>query len=240
MDEIKLNTENRFNTNKVDKYDENIARVMPGYQTSHELVQYLLEDTLPATSKILVAGCGTGKEIIDYSTNNLQWQFLGFDPSEKMISIAKDKMIANNCADKVHFVTGLIDDVSEGDFDAATSILVMQFIQSNEEIQDFLNGISGKLKSGAPLVLVYLEGDKNLKEYQILNSAWKAQQLDTRNDDQSVIEEFTQREDKTRFISRKDINTFLNKAGFSEPVNFFKAYSLTGLIAFKKQTINHI
>lgn len=143
-------------------------------------------------------------------------------------------MQANNCAEKVHLVKGVIDDVHETDFDAATSILVLQFLPSDDEIQEFLNKISAKLKPGAPLVLVYLEGDKNTNEFFVLNSAWKIQQLSTRNDDQSVIEEFTQRDKNMRYISQEQIELFLNKAGFSKPLKFYQAYLFTGQIVFKK------
>ncbi len=234
MDENKISMKDRFNSDKSDAYDEKIMKAMPGYQISHELTRYLLEDILPGASKILVSGCGTGKELIDYSINNSQWQFLGFDPSEKMLSMAREKVDANDCAQRVHLLKGVVDDVLETDFDAATSILVMQFLSSDEEIQRFLNNISAKLKIGAPLILVYLDGDKESDEYRILNSAWKAQQLSIRRDDLSVIEEFKQRDKGIRFISQEQIELSLNKAGFSKPMKFFQAYLLTGQIAFKR------
>lgn len=234
MDENKISMKDRFNSDKSDAYDEKIMEAMPGYQISHAFTRYLLEDILPGTSKILVSGCGTGKELVDYSINNLQWQFLGFDPSEKMLSMAREKVHANDCAERVHLLKGMIDDVFETDFDAATSILVLQFLPSDEEIQRFLNNISAKLKPGAPLILVYMEGDKESNEYRILNSAWKAQQLSTRRDGLSVIEEFKQRDKDIRFISQGQIELSLNKAGFSKPLKFFQAYLLTGQIAFKR------
>jgi len=234
MDENKTNMKDRFNSDKSDAYDEKIMKVMPGYQISHELTRYLLEDILPSTSKILVSGCGTGKELIDYSINNLEWEVFGFDPSEKMLSMAREKVKANDCAERVRLLKGVIDDAPETDFDAATSILVMQFLPSDEEIQRFLNKISAKLKPGAPLILVYLEGDKKSNEYRILNSAWKIQQLTTRRDGNSVIDEFKQRDKDIRFISRGQIELSLNKAGFSKPLKFFQAYLLTGQIAFKR------
>ncbi len=234
MNEKKIGAETRFNSDKANAYDENIMKVIPGYQTSHELARCLLEDTLSGSSNILVAGCGTGKEILDYAINNLQWQFLGFDPSEKMLSTAKERVQANKCAERVHLVKGVIDDVHETDFDAATSILVLPFLPSDDEIQGFFNKISTKLKPSAPLVLVYLEGDKKTDEYLVLNSAWKTQQLSTRNDDQSVIEEFKQRDKDMRYISQEQIELFLNKAGFSKPLKFYQAYLLTGQIVYKK------
>ncbi len=234
MNDKKIDAEARFNSDKANAYDETIMKVIPGYQTSHELARCLLEDTLSGSSKLLIAGCGTGKEIVDYAFNNQQWQFLGFDPSEKMLSTAKERVETNKCEERVHLVKGVIDDVHETDFDAATSILVLQFLPSDDEIQGFFDKVATKLKPGAPLVLVYMEGDKKTDEYLVLNSAWKTQQLSTRNDDQSVIEEFKQRDKDIRFISQEQIELFLNKAGFSKPLRFYQAYLFTGLIVYKK------
>jgi hypothetical protein len=48
-----------------------------------------------------------------------------------------------------------------------------------------------------------------------------------------VIEEFEQRKD-LQYISKEKIELFLNKAGFSKPLKFYKAYLFTGQIAYKK------
>ncbi|MHC4675209.1 MAG: class I SAM-dependent methyltransferase [Planctomycetota bacterium] len=212
MNENNMNQADRFNDDKSTAYDELIKKIIP----------------------TLVAGCGTGKEIIDYSTNNSHWQFLGFDPSEKMLQMAKERLQVNNCLERVRLIKGVIDDVIETEFDAATTILVIQFLPSDEEIQRFLNKISAKLKPAAPLILVYMEGNKETNEYSILNSAWLTQQFRTRNDDQAVIDEFKQRDKETRFVSQKQIESYLDKAGFSNPIKFYQAYLLTGRIAFKK------
>ncbi len=234
MNNKNMNAKDRFNSDKANAYDENIMKVIPGYQTSHELSRYLLENILSDSSSILISGCGTGKEIVDYSINNPLWQFLGFDPSETMLSTAEEKVQIHSCAKRVRLVKGVIDDVLETDFDAATSILVIQFLPGDDAIQEFLNKISAKLKPGAPLVLVYLEADKETNEYLILNSAWKTQQLCTRSDGQSVIEEFKQRDSDMQYVSQEKVELLIKNAGFSKPIKFYQAYLLAGQIAFKK------
>ncbi len=234
MNKNSINQKDSFNIEKSNSYDELIKKIIPGYLISHELAQYLLEGSLHSSAKVLIAGCGTGKEIIDYSKNSLNWQFHGFDPSKKMLQMAKERLRINNCLDRVRLIKGVIDDVIENEFDAATAILVLQFLYTDEEIQRFINSISNRLKPKAPLILVYMEGRKESNEYSILNSAWKIQQFRTRNDDQAVKDEFKQRDKETRFISSELIGSCLDKAGFSKPITFYKAYLLTGQIAFKK------
>ncbi|GAF94329.1 unnamed protein product, partial [marine sediment metagenome] len=158
-----------------------------------------------------------------------------FDPSEKMLQMAKEKLQINNCLERARLIRGVIDDVIETEFDAATAILILQFLHSNEEIQRFITSISTKLKPEAPLILVYMEGSKETNEYSVLNSAWMTQQFRTRNDDQAVIDEFKRRDEEIKYIAQELIESYLDKAGFSKPIKFYQAYLLTGLIAFKKR-----
>ena len=75
MNENNLNTEDRFNNERSNAYDELIMKVIPGYHASHELARYLLEDFLRSSSKVLVAGCGVGtvsKKQIDSFIKNFQ------------------------------------------------------------------------------------------------------------------------------------------------------------------------
>ena len=80
-----------FNGELSNEYDDIVCKIIPAYHSIYELTQHLLRDKLDKEPKILVAGAGTGKEIIDCSQNNPHWSFTGFDPAEPMLSIAKKK-----------------------------------------------------------------------------------------------------------------------------------------------------
>ena len=185
-------------------------------------------------ARILVAGVGTGKEIVDYSQNNPHWSFTGFDPAEPMLSIARKKAMAASLNNKISLVLGLIDDVAEKDFDAATSILVMHFLADDGTKLNFLKGIAGKLKPGALMVLVDLEGEIGSDEYNTLNAAWKNQQLFIRRNKNRVSEEFLTREKEVHFIPQKRIESLLKEVGFIKVHKFFKAYLFGGYVAIKR------
>ena len=222
-----------FNCDFTKEYDKQINNVLPGYYLLHELAQYLLEDTLDHSSKILVAGVGTGNEILYYARNNPGWSLLGFDPSEPMIKIAEQKILENNYEDRVTLIKGLIHDVKENDFDAATSILVMHFIADNGEKLEYLKALSARLKHGAKLILVDLEGDKDSPEYEVLNSAWQKQQLATRDDNDQVNDEFERRKNELHCIPQHRIESLLSEAGFANVYKFYKAYLVGGYVAVK-------
>lgn len=222
-----------FNGDWSNEYDDTAHKIIPSYQSIYELTQHLLEDKLPKDARVLVAGAGTGKEIIDYSNDNPQWHFTGFDPAEAMLSIAKKKVASAFLKDKISLIHGLVDDVTEKDFDAATSILVMHFLPDDGTKLDFLKSISNKLKPGAIFVLVDLEGEVGSDEYNTLNSAWKKQQIHVRKDRFRIKKEFEMREKEVHFIPQKRIEWLLQEVGFSKNYKFFKAYLFGGYAAVK-------
>ena len=223
-----------FNGQFSNEYDSLADKIIPAYQSIYELAQYLLRDRLRAQAKILVAGSGTGKEIIDWAQNNSKWSFTGFDPAKPMHTVAKRKISAACLEERITLIQGQIHDVTEKDFDAATTILVMHFLPDNGTKLKFLKSLADKLKSGAPLVLVDLEGDMGSDEFKVLNSAWKNHQISIRNDNEKVEEEFLMREKEVHFISQKRIESLLKQAGFVKTHKFFKAYLFGGYIAEKK------
>lgn len=223
-----------FNGEFSNEYDDIAHKIIPAYHSIYELTQHLLRDKLDKEARILVAGAGTGKEMIDFSQNNPHWHFTGVDPAAAMLSIAGERVAAASMENKISLVHGLINDVAERDFDAATSILVMHFLTDDGTKLGFLKGIAGKLKPGALMVLVDLEGEIGSDEYNTLNAAWKNQQIFKRGNNDGVREEFVRREKEVHFIPQKRIESLLEEAGFVKVHKFFKAYLFGGYVAVKK------
>ncbi len=223
-----------FNGDWSNEYDDTAHKIIPGYHTIYELTLHLLKAGLNKDARILVAGAGTGKEIIEYSEMNPHWHFTGFDPAESMLSIARQKVAAASLLNKISLIHGLVDDVKENNFDAATSILVMHFLPDDGNKLYFLKGIADKLKSGALIVLVDLEGEIGSEAYNTMNSAWKNQQMSVRNDNDRVNKEFEIREKEVHFIPQKRIESLLEEVGFIKIQIFFKAYLFAGYIAIKR------
>jgi tRNA (cmo5U34)-methyltransferase len=223
-----------FNGEFSNEYDDCVHKIIPAYHSMYELAQHLLRDNLEKKARILVVGAGTGKEIIDCSQNNPHWFFTGFDPAEQMLSIARKKVVAASLENRICLVHGLIEDVTEKNFDAATSILVMHFLPDDGAKLNFLKGIADKLKSGAPIVLVDIEGEIGSDEFNTLNSAWKNQQIFNRGDNDKVREEFEMRQKEVHSIPQDRIESLLEEAGFIKIHKFFKAYLFGGYVAKKK------
>jgi tRNA (cmo5U34)-methyltransferase len=215
------------------EYDDTAHQIIPAYHAIYELTHHLLRDRLDTEAHILVAGAGTGREIIDWTQTNPHWSVTGFDPAEPMLSIARKKIAAARLTDRISLVRGLIDDVAKTHFDAATSLLTMHFLPDDGAKLDFLNGIAGRLKPGAPFVLVDLEGEIGSDEYRTLSSAWMDQQLFKRGQIDRIRKEFEIRESDVHFISQRRIESLLAQAGFNNIHKFFKAYLFGGYVASK-------
>jgi tRNA (cmo5U34)-methyltransferase len=222
-----------FNGDWSDEYDDAAHQMIPAYHAIYQLTHHLLRDNLGTEARILVAGAGTGKEIIDWSQHNSRWSFTGFDPAGPMLSIARKKIDAASLTDRISLVQGRIDDVTETHFDAATSILTMHFLPDDGSKSDFFNGIAGRLKTGAPLILVDLKGEVGSDEYHILSAAWMDHQLFKRGDEEQIRKEFEMRQSEVYFIPQHRIESWLAHAGFSNIHKFFKAYLFGGYVASK-------
>ncbi len=217
------------------EYDNTAPEIIPGYHLIYELTQHLMRCGLSRDAKILVAGAGTGRELIDFSRNNPHWSFTGVDPAEQMLSFARNKIQAASLENRITLVDGRVEDVGQKVFDAATAILVMQFLPDDGSKLHFLKSICDHLKPGGLIILVDLEGEVGSSAYNTLNAAWRNQQLFTRRTKSKIEKEFMIREKEVHFITQDRIESLLKAAGFHKLQKFFQAYLFGGYVAMKRE-----
>ena len=204
-DNNNFNATQHFGDKHASIYDEKIRKVIRGYNEMHDLSYYLLKDNLPEDAKILVSGVGTGHEAITYAENQRSWSIVGVDPTPEMVTSSKNKITQLGLAGKITVVEGSVENIKENNFDAATSILVMQFLKDNGDKENYLKNISGKLKKGGKLIIIDLEGQKNSEKFKMLLSAWKSHQYDTRKDRDQIDKDFSHVDADLQFIPEERI-----------------------------------
>jgi len=214
-------------------YDEKIRKVIRGYDEMHDLSYYLLKDSLPENAKILVAGIGTAHEAITYAKNQERWKMIGVDPASEMIKSSKNKITELGLANRIEVIEGKVENLKENNFDAATSILVMQFLKDNGEKENYLQNISDKMKKDAKLIVIDLEGEKGSEKFNLLLSAWKNHQYSTRDDKVQIDKDFAHVETDLQFIPEKRIIELMMATGFTRICKFYKSYLFGGYIAEK-------
>jgi tRNA (cmo5U34)-methyltransferase len=223
-----------FDAQRASVYDSKIRKIVPGYETMHDLSLGLLHHHFPSQAHILVAGAGTGQEVIACGQVNPAWRITGVDPTEKMLSIAKIHIEYANLAERVDLHLGEVKDLPiEVHFDAATSILVMQFIPDNGGKKAYLKEIASRLKPGGKFIVIDLVGDKAAREFEVFLSSWKTRQLRLGEDAEEVHKEFEHILRDIGFITEDRMRDLLQEAGFKDICKFFQAYLFCGWIAEK-------
>ena len=215
-------------------YDRRIRSTWPFYEAIHPAMNAILRGLLPSNSELLIVGAGTGAEILELARSNRGWRFVGLDPAQPMLDVAKDKIEAAGVTAQVSLFRGNVDELPVGTYyDGATLGMVLHFVADDGAKSKLLRSISSHLKSGAPLVLMDAHGDPTTPESQLLLDAWKHQQNLAGLTWEQVEDGMKERMQAIHFVSSDRIEELLAEAGFRRIQRFFQIFILGGWIAFK-------
>src|SRR5262245_36411375 len=133
-------------------YDERIRKTFPFYETIHPAINAALRTVLAAESELLIVAAGTGAEILELGKTNPGWRFLGVDPAQPMLDLAKEKIEAAGLADRVRLFNGFVSDLPIGElYDGGTAAMIMHFVPDNGGKLKLLCDAATRLRPGAPL-----------------------------------------------------------------------------------------
>ena len=216
-------------------YDQRIRNTFPFYEIIHPVMNAMLRGLVPSDGYVLIVGAGTGAEILDFGKTNPEWRFLGVDPAQAMLDVAKQKTGAAGLTERVSFFKGYVDELPIGTlYDGATLGMVMHFVPDGGGKLKVLRAIASHLKPDAPLVLMDVYGDLTTPESQLLLEAWKHQQNlagltweQVENDTKERIQH------GIHLVSGDRIEQLVEEAGFHRIQRFFQIFVLGGWIAFK-------
>lgn len=211
-----------FGSEMTSEYDRGIRRTFPAYDQLFRVVHAYLHTELDAASHLLIDGAGGGTELTVFGPTHPQWHFTAVDLSDTMLQLAKQKSEQVELTNRIQFILGTPQNVQGTSFDAATSMLVLHFIEGYEEKLAHLQAIRKRLNTGAPFVLSAVYGDKESAEFQQLYQIWKAYWHHTTNLSAEKIEEMGNTLLSQSILPEEDICSLLQAAGFGQITNFFK------------------
>ena len=215
-------------------YDHRIRNTFPFYETIHPTMNAMLRGLVRSDGQLLIVGAGTGAEILEFGKTNPDWRFLGVDPAQPMLDLAKEKIDAAGLSERASFFRGHVDDLPTGTvYDGATLGMVMHFVADDGTKLKLLRAIASHLKPGAPLVLMDAYGDLTTPESQLLLAAWKHQQNLAGLKWEQVESGMKERMQGIHFVSGTRIEQLLAEAGFHRVQRFFQIFMLGGWIAFR-------
>lgn len=207
-------------------YDQRFARLAPIRDALHLLISAVLAD-LPAEARILCVGAGTGHELIYLALKFPHWRFTVVEPSAPMLEICRRKAGECGIAPRCIFHEGYLDSLPPSEaFDAATSLLVSQFILAPEARAGFFRAIAERLRPGGYLTSADLAFDTTSATYQSLLDVWLRLMRETGSAPEQLEKLRVAYGRDVALLPLPQVSDLIASGGFETPVLFLQ----TGLI----------
>jgi tRNA (cmo5U34)-methyltransferase len=212
-----------FDQAHANAYDERFSRLAPLRDALHLLIGAVFFD-LPEDAKVLCVGVGTGQEVIALAARFPKWEFALVDPSNDMLKVCRRNTDAHGITSRCQFHEGYLDSFSPAaPFDAATSLLVSQFILEPSARARFFQSIAERLKPRGLLATADLASDLTSTSSQGLLEVWLRLMQETGlKPDQFDRVRATYKNDLA-ILPEDAVHTLVASNGFENPILFFKA-----------------
>jgi tRNA (cmo5U34)-methyltransferase len=219
-------------------YDSLVESRIPGYTSLARLSVSLLAASPRAQepgASVLVAGCGSGAELLAARQLRPDWRLTAVDPAPEMLAIARRKLAADAerlapepIVPAIQWLEGTVEDLAvEPLFDGALAVLVLQGLADDGSKLRFLSSLARGLRPGAQVVLV----DQMLPE----RTGLEGQLIAARR----LFQGFSGREEgpleehplgPVHPISLGRLTVLMEVAGFSDPIPVFRALDYEGFV----------
>lgn len=216
------------NVEAVARYTDGPIRFVPGLDALHRMTSVLLAENTPENARILVLGAGGGLELKALATAHPTWTFVGVDPAQPMLDLAKRTL--GPLLDRVELVKGYIDDASEIPFDAATCLLTLHFLEPAARLRT-VREIHRRLKPGAPFVAAHISFPQRPSEREGWLARYVSFGVESGADEKMAA---SASEAVGRFLPLLEPahdEEILKEAGFPNPTLFYAAFTWRGWIA---------
>ncbi len=209
------------------QYDKAIPHWIPAYHEFHAFIATHLRQHFSTADPlaILIAGCGTGREIQEVNLSP-HWQITAFDPSVEMIRQAVEQYSNQPNLQLVH---GTVAAIEKEDFDIATLMLVLHFLSDDGAKLDLLTNMGRRLKAGGQLLLVdiYHSDDFDAQLMQLQD------RLQGHFDPDWIQQGIRHIKNDIFYITEARLTQLISEAGFSSIESFKKSYFYGGWIISK-------
>ena len=227
-----MNEPTPFAGDRAKSYDQRIVQAIPGYAVLHKLAGTILAAELLKEASLLIVGAGTGMEILEWGPEHEAWHFTASDPSPDMLAIAKQKLTTASLLERISLHEGTVDQLPEdAAFDAATLLLVLHFLATDEERAALLEQIISRLAPGAPFLISSLFGDTESTRYKKQMTWTKAWAIRQGMDPKQAEDHFSPTRKDLCVITEEHLKRLLRDAGFIDVQRFFQTAAFGAWIA---------
>ena len=204
-----------FEGDRASNYEMFVDAWIPNYSEFIDSVPKLLSGV--RERNLLVAGCGTGNEILALGDQLSQWKVTGVDPSPEMLSQAREKL---EDMDNVTLLGGQVRDLHMTEqFGAATLLLVLHFLKDDGSKLYLLAEIAKRMEVGAPFVMLDITGST----WQIKRNLEVLRNLVSNYIPPEEIKGRIERiEGELHYVTEERLTELFMQAGFERPVRFYQ------------------
>jgi len=216
------------------RYDLIAQQLIPGYASLARLAVSLLAASplaTPAGASILVAGCGTGAELLEARAQRPDWQLTALDPSAAMLAAAQRRLqsAALEAPPAIRWLQSTVEQLElEAGFDGALSVLVLQSLADDGSKLAFLSCLARTLRPGAQLVLVDLMRPERSPLQTQVGEAWL--RFQRASGLQGAAAALAALSPKLHPIGPARLSALVDAAGFGDPAPVFQALDFQGFL----------
>jgi len=208
--------------------------VIPGYGSLARLAVALLAASPLAqapAAEVLVAGCGTGSELLEALAQRPDWTLTALDPSAAMLAEARQKLGGDASIQWMQStVEALLDQPGhDGRYDGALAVLVLQSLPDDGSKLAFLTALARGLRPGAQLVLVDLMQTSLPSLEAQIAAAWAGFQRAS-GLQPNAGSGLAQLSEGLHPIGLARLTSLVNAAGFGDPARVFQALGFEGFL----------
>jgi tRNA (cmo5U34)-methyltransferase len=218
----------------VSGYDLVAQQLIPGYSSLARLAVSLLSSSplaAPPSAEVLVAGCGTGAELLAARQQRPDWRLTALDPSAEMLAIARERLGEDA---PILWRRAAVEELSgEPSFDGALSVLVLQSLPDDGRKLAFLTALARSLRPRGQLVLVDLMRPSLSPLQEQMDATWLGFQRASGVEESA--EALTRLAGGLHPIGLARLTALVNAAGFSDPAVFFQALDVKGFLLQRRE-----
>jgi len=219
------------------EYDKRYAKLASMRDALHLLTGAVLAD-LPAEARILCVGAGTGAELLYLAQKFPQWTFTAVDPSAPMLTVCRRRAEDAGIAARCSFHEGYLETLPPSEpFDAATSILVSQFLLVPSARTEFFRAIAGRLQPNGYLVSADLASDRSSPGYESLLEVWLRLMRATEATPEQLENMRVVYGRDVAILPLAEVSALIAAGGFTAPVLFLQTGLIHGWYAQRHPTV---
>lgn len=204
-------------------YDTQWERMSP----VREGLYFLLEAafaTIPADARVLSVGSGTGVEIEFLAARFPQWRFTAVEPSGAMLERCRQRAVRAGFASRCTFHHGFLESLAlDVPYDAATCLLVSQFLVDPTARVGLFREIATRMRPGGILVNADLAADVASPEYDSLLAIWLDRMSSAGVPPEALARARAAYAKDVAVLPPARVASLIASAGFDAPTLFFQA-----------------